>query len=282
MSIVSEFMLDEVTLGAGTGPFAHIAIADVPLRLARPSIEGAFFQASRTSFLLNVPNVARFLVSDGCRIDVAPESKSTFFRQFLYGAPMAALLLQQTRLVLQASAVRTEHGALLLLGRPASGKSIVATALHSAGFPLISDDLCVVDPSAKSLLPGPRFHWLWQHDVERLDLTKKASRVRPDVDRYFVPLAPQATDPIPIFAICVLDAWNDAIARVVPLSGAAKSGGLIGNLYHRSVLETCYAPSEYLQRISALFGVPIYKLWCPRKSRSLAATIDELCNRLNL
>lgn len=282
LSICSDFVLPELPACQADAADIRVRLAGVPERLSSPQFEAAFCQATPDSYLLHVPGVARYLVEDGCRIDIEPERPDAPLRQFLYTSPMAALLAQRSMTVLQGSAVQTPRGAVIFVGQPGSGRSVVSAALHRAGYPLVAEDLCVIDTSVSSLLPGPRYHWLRGRDIRTLDLSEHAEHLRSGVDRQFVSLPGASPDPVPIHAVCVLDAWNDPAISVVPLNSAARTFSLLGNLSLRPITNRFDDPKDNLRRVAGLSRLTFMKANCPRKDRSLDDTVQALVEALEL
>lgn len=94
---------------------------------------------------------ATFTIRGGRRIAVAmPEDGDwASARLFLLGGAMALMLCQRGRVVLHASAVAVDGGAVAFLGRCGWGKSTLAAALHRCGHRLLADDVLSV------ALPAP-------------------------------------------------------------------------------------------------------------------------------
>jgi hypothetical protein len=189
----------------------QIRLGTAPTRIENPLREGVLFQASPDRFLLSIPGVARFLVSDGTEILVEPSETSTHeeLRLFLFGTPWGALLRQRGMLALHASAVFTPQGAVLFCGGSAAGKSTIAAALHARGFLLLCDEICAITSAeGRSVLhPGPSTALLWPDSSERLGLLPSdGTTVRPGVAkrRFNFPSGSDASA-VPIHAAYVLE-----------------------------------------------------------------------------
>jgi len=104
--------------------------------------------------------VGTFLIRAGKEIviDPCPEVEERVLRLFLLGAVLAVLLHQRGLLVLHASAVALNGGAIAFLGGKRWGKSTLAASLHARGHSLISDDIVALDVSdTKSPIMFPAF-----------------------------------------------------------------------------------------------------------------------------
>lgn len=283
LAIRSAMELPEAVCGGDTECDVEIRQGDVVQQLDCADCLGALFQAKRDAFLLDVPGVARLLVSDGCRVTINRGEFPVAARQLLYGPAMAALLMQRGFTVLQASAVRTSQGALLLLGPPRAGKSRLAMAFHQAGFPLLADDLCTFSPGSSELVTGPRFACLWGDDLNLAgSAAKRAQQLRPQVNRHLVPLVDPVPAALPVHALCVLDSWNEERTAVTPLGAPGRSTALLGNAYHRPLLESCFTPPERLRAVTLLGKVPAYHLWHSRTVWDAQQAMSDICTAINL
>jgi hypothetical protein len=104
--------------------------APVASTLEEATASGVLWQSARNRFLLDVPDVARYLVSDGAviTIDRVPGASDEDVTRFLHMTPLAAFLYQCGRLAFHAAAamppslrqVRAEGedkvGAILIAG----------------------------------------------------------------------------------------------------------------------------------------------------------------------
>jgi hypothetical protein len=121
---------------------------DLSLSLARKSDE----------FLLRFPYLADFVISgDGRQIAAwpTPATDRETLCHLLLDQVLPRLLAHQGRLVLHASAVRVDGRTIAFAGESGRGKSTLAMSLHTAGFPLLSDDGLVVAAGESSALALP-------------------------------------------------------------------------------------------------------------------------------
>ncbi|MEI9992439.1 MAG: hypothetical protein WDM86_20695 [Rhizomicrobium sp.] len=186
-------------------PDIQIRIGEVPERLSDAALSGPTWQIDRQRFLLRVPNVARFLVSDGREIRVAPDGDTPFaeIAIFLSGTVLGILLHQRTHVVLHASAVEVGGKAILFCGPSGAGKSTLAAALNKRGYPLISDDFCAIrfaTDGQPHALPDGRSLKLWAEATKWLDMRPGAS-VRAQLKKYYVDPGATASKPVVIGAI---------------------------------------------------------------------------------
>ncbi|MEY2878649.1 MAG: hypothetical protein RLZZ15_1029, partial [Verrucomicrobiota bacterium] len=109
LTIRSCFPLPELLAPATTtaAPDVEVTHGEVPLDLPGAQSSGLRFQATADQLLLRVDGVARFLVSEGRSVVIAPEAgvHEEDVRAFLLGPVLGALLHQRDDLVLHGSAV---------------------------------------------------------------------------------------------------------------------------------------------------------------------------------
>ena len=114
--------------------------------LAGAPHSGVLWRAAPGRLLLEVPDVARYLVSDGNLVEIEPgDGAAGEVRRFLRMTPAAALYLQRGIPVLHAAVVADTAGrGVVLAGDSGSGKSVLLTALLRRGWGLLTDDLAPV------------------------------------------------------------------------------------------------------------------------------------------
>jgi hypothetical protein len=212
-----------------SGADIEIAYAEVPAELPDAKARGLRFQASPGRLLLQVDDVARYLVRDGRRIEIArdPAADDDDVRTFLLGSAVGALLHQREDLVLHASAIIAGEGGVAFLGHSGAGKSTLAAAFRKRGYPVLTDDLCVVRPGADGRMwayPGFPQTKLWLDSLKQLDLSPEGlRRIRHKIEKRAVPLGGDfAGEPCPLRKLYVLRAHNQADLKLTPVLGPNK------------------------------------------------------------
>ena len=131
---------------------------DVQVRLKQIKIQ-ASVQARTARCLTIETEAAKFLVKDGNEIiiELLPDAEEALVRLFLLGPIMAILLRQRGLLVLHGSAVEINQEVVGFLGDSGWGKSTLAGVFHQAGYPIITDDLLVIEMNSQGLFVQPGF-----------------------------------------------------------------------------------------------------------------------------
>lgn len=206
MILESEIELPPLDQTASHIPDVTIKLGAVPAGLADVQAIGPNWQKSADQFLLDIPAIARFLVTSGREIVVSPAASSSVrdAAPFLTGTVLGILLHQRGMVMLHASAVKAGGKAILFCGPSGAGKSTLAAALVQRGYPLISDDICIISRigGVPHVVSDGRCSKLWDEAVGRLGLEKqRGEAVRAPIRKYFVTAEKAETVPIPAGAI---------------------------------------------------------------------------------
>jgi len=230
LNIVSCLPLPEL-LPAPDGAVADVMVeyGEVPAELPGALERGVRYQSAPGAFWLRVDEVATFLVRDGRRVTIAREAGADDddVRLFLMGSVFGALLHQRDDLVLHGSAIVAGEACVALLGQSGAGKSTLAAAFRQRGYPVLTDDLCVVRAGAGGRLlaqPGVPQAKLWPDSLEELNLPADGlRRIRRKLEKRAVPLgADFATTARPMKKIYLLGADNKEELALAPAAGPRK------------------------------------------------------------
>jgi hypothetical protein len=184
----------------------------VPRTLDDAVAAGPIWAMTSDTFLLRVPGIGRFLINEGHTLvyEAEPGEARGDIVVFLMGTAFGILLRQRGLAVLHASSVRVNGAAMLFLGPSGAGKSTLAAALGQRGYPLLTDDFCVVslDAGGTPLMhPDGRLHKLWAQAISRLDLDRRrGNAVRGHLEKFYVePAHATISDaPLPVGPVYVL------------------------------------------------------------------------------
>ena len=194
LTISSELELPSAFQSTSPAQQAQVTIrkGNVPKMLAGSDDQGEDWQRTPKQFLLNVPSVGRFLVSDGDSIlfELCQEADPGDVALYLQGVCLAILLQQRGGQVLHASAVAVANRAMLFCGRSGVGKSTIAALLCQKGYPLLVDDACNINltPSGQyAVRADGRMLKLWAQSLNHLPKSlQQGAAVRADTDKFYV------------------------------------------------------------------------------------------------
>lgn len=247
----------------------------LPSNLSAVTARGVLWQVAADRFLVEVPDVARYLVEHGrhIAIDTSLLMDDPKIRQFLHMAPLAAALYQRGKLALHAAAVATPQGCVLLAGESGVGKSTLLTVLLQRGWSLLADDLSIVDVNGRQpmVYPNAANVVLWQDALEQFGLSGMHAGKRQILD-----FSDQfAVEPMPLRAIYRLSVHSKKKIEMCAVAGAKRFSTLSTLLYNSHIADALLDHTAYFQLASVLAEtVELYSLSRPRWSWSAAELAD--------
>jgi len=241
---------------------------------------GPFLWASPESLWLQVPGVARFLISHGNTISIDPEPgiDEDSIRVFLLGSALGALLFQRGYLVLHGNAIRIGDQCMVCVGQSGAGKSTLAAGFLQRGHEILADDVVPVDDQCRAVPGFPRIK-LWRDAAERLEIdTAPLSRIRPETEKFNYPLTAQFGDqPLPIRWIYILNSHNSPDTLFEPIQGMQRFIPLRNNTYRVRFLNGMALQGEHLQLCGQLAGrIRLARVTRPQQGFELDQLVDRL------
>jgi hypothetical protein len=238
-TISSELELPELVPFDGV-PDVLMRLGPVAADLDGPVRHGPGYQAAEGRYLLDVPGIARYLVTDGreVRIAPAPGALESGVRVFLLSSVMAALTHQRGLLAMHASTVAFDGGAVLFAGESGAGKSTISAAFHDRGYPIITDDISVVafDRDGHPMIqPGYRHLRLTADALDHVGASLGARRKMALGEQKYGVTVPGAAPPapVPIRRMFLLTDRPAATISLRPLDGPAKVTAVVRGTYRR-------------------------------------------------
>lgn len=192
-SLISEIPLPELPAGRPAGIPVSVVLGSVPGEIPSPTFASEFCTASPQDLLLHIKNVASYYIHAGREVIVQPcaNGNALDIRGYLLSNIFAILCHQLRLLPLHASAVKIGNGTVAFLGNSGAGKSTLAAFLVARGFPLVADDICLLDPDAppqSRVLPVAPWVKLWRTSLDALGQPQDGlTRTFMDEDKYRVP-----------------------------------------------------------------------------------------------
>ena len=267
-------------------PDVTIRIGAAPASLPAPADRYGLWESAPGAFLLDVPDVARYLVTDGRDVLVEPRGGSDHeVGVFLTGPVFAALVQQRGVVTLHAGAIGTGAGAVLFTGLSGSGKSSLIAALVGRGYAMLADNVAgvVLDeagrPVALPAFPGLR---LWAAMLDELAWPgQPLERVRPELEKYLAPVERFHTAPLALRAVCRLTLGNgdgDGI-EIETLPAAGAWGWLLKSTYHWKFLRGLgQLPTQFRTVTELARCVPVMRAVWPLRLPPFR--IDVLADRV--
>jgi hypothetical protein len=203
---------------------------------------------------------------------------------FLPGAGFTAALQLKGALTLHASAVAVDDRAVLILGVSGAGKSTTAAAFVSRGYPMVSDDVAVLDPASGSLgvQCGPTRLRIGADAARAAGWTGELPRLfhHPLLgDKRYIDLPEESRsrEPRPLAAAYLLEPrLGGEGVRISPIPPAAAVGHLLTNLYRGGFLDDARARQAVRQCAAVARAVPLRAIRAADDLAQLPPLIDAI------
>jgi hypothetical protein len=261
--------------------------ATVPSHLSSTAATFANGQYSEDEFLLDVPDVARYLVRncDEILVDQVSTSTDRDVCTFLLGTVFGVLFHKLGMPPLHASVVEVEDGCVAFVGDSGAGKSTLAAGFAMRGYPLISDDVCFLelgDRNGVKLWPGVSRMRLWEDAVMALGFggsgLEKETRGR---HKYIIP-SPLSRDPLKPSRLRRVYRLDPALNGCTSFSaervrGSAAIEILLQNIYRLSLAELLgYKSASFIVCGVAARDVSVFRFTRPFQFEHFEQGIDFL------
>lgn len=270
--------------GATTAPDVVITLGSVPEQLVNPAAHGALYEATQTQFLLTVPDVGRYLVTNGDEVCIEPVGgvSEHELRVFLLGSCMGALLHQRGVLVLHASGIAGPAGAMLFAGASGAGKSTLLGELLRRGHQMIVDDVCAVakrSNGALEVLPAYPRTRLWADAAAHLDIDSTGLvRTRSSLQK-FERQIPDAfwNQAASLECLYLLGQANHNDVAIEHLQPVPAMQGILKSTYRKKYLDAFGLRAEHFALASAaVASVKVASVTRPIEGFSVVALADAI------
>lgn len=288
-SIDSELPLPELLTSSFQGLPVRIRIGVVPSKVVSPTFETAACAASPSEFLLNIADIASYYIRNGAEVIIQPAlgSSELDIKGYLLGNMFAVLCHQRRLLPLHASAVKMGAGTVAFLGDSGAGKSTLAGFLASRGYPLVADDICLLDPDScaeERVIPVAPWLKLWRSSLEVLGHgTSGLSQTFTNEDKFRVPTLTYSTvanSRTSLNAIVILKKQSEDSAGGVALRPLSPAKSLVEAMrftYQRYLLEWLGLEKAHFARCGlAISGAKAFEWYRPWGFEALEAAVELL------
>lgn len=270
LNVNCDHPLPELTPGeVQAGPEVFIRWAEVPEHLPNARFVQNTFEATESAALLKIDGVARYLVSGGDEIRVHPAdgADDSDVRTFLLGSALGLLCHQRCMLPLHANAFVVHGKAVAIAGRSGAGKSTLAAYFLDKGYPLLTDDVCVISfpehtrPTAWLGIPRVK---LWHDSAIALNKnTASLERVFNGIDKFKLDSRTPLSQPgYELERIYVLCPHRDEVAgEVEAITGARAMAAIYEHTYRSELLNAFEGNHQrFSHNLELAQSVRIYKL----------------------
>ena len=201
--------------------FGHAHRESVPNAV----VQGLYYQIQPDVCWLEIPNIARFLIKNGCQIIVEPFPgvDEASLRLFLNTTCFPLVLIYHNFFLFHGGAIRCGNHGVAFLANFGQGKStLLASFLRREDY-FLSDDICVLNQEGY-IMPGIPHLQLREDVIKSLGIEKTALKlIRPSVQKWFVPVKPALRSPPSLLQrVYIINPTNRPDHRLTPLVGLKK------------------------------------------------------------
>lgn len=251
-----------------------------PDGLNQPTQRAWGYQVKGSEFWLNVPSVARYLVSNGqhISIDKVHDADEDSIRSFLFSTCFEVLLKQRQLLVMPGYALKKNNQALVFAGMPGNGQAMLQGLFYKRGYNFVSAQTVAINQQAQ-VLPGIAQLEFWPAIAAALSLELPLlNTVRPAIKKYQVPLNDQYhPTALPLKLIYILDMHQQDRIVFSPIEGSNKINCLHQLLKTNSVsVDLCYEQNLTLPSLQVFDAIPIIGIHLPTTGLKLQQVVQAI------
>ncbi len=240
-----------------------IASGQVPISINGDSAS-IHFQANENQALLNIKNIAHFLIENGQKITYKsyPSCDQDTLRLFLLGSCMGALMQQRGHIVLHGNTVSSDlKTCTVYVGNRGSGKSTMAGWYYQQGAHVLADDVCVIAFDKKGtarVVPSYPQIKLWEDSAKLLGInTQNLRQVRPQDNKFALSVHSQYyKSSLPLAEIIEINTQANNLSQITSIE---KIQLLIRHSYRYHFLKKMGLTHAYVKQLMKLSGQVIIK-----------------------
>lgn len=213
LNFVSGFPLPELRPAKNDKPDVTIRFGKVPETLPFRSDFGLAWQSAPGKLLLTVSEIARYLLveNEELIVEPLPGVSEDDMRTFMLGSVMGALLHARQILVLHASVIKTDRGAVLFMGKSGAGKSTLLASFIQRGYAMLTDDKAAIVVSKEGVaqvIPSFPYARLKKESADELKFPVKREWFKPKLEKYVYPVENFCAEPLRVHAAFSIKAHN--------------------------------------------------------------------------
>ncbi len=253
------------------------------------------WEAAPGIFLLRVQGVARYLVTEGRDILVEPLGvDDRELGAHLEKTAWTALLLQRGIISFHASAVASEEGAVLFVGRSGAGKSSLLGALLKRGYAMLADDVVGVAPDSSlrgasaSHFPAPNAYSrflalpayprlrLCADALDALAWRGQALKEGKRFGKHLVPVRRFHASPLPIRSLYLLDAHSRSGIEIETVRSSSAVEALRRQVLLKRLMNGLGRREHFHTAVAMVRQAPVVRVRRPVHALRLDALADRV------
>ena len=279
--VKSELELKELEKSTSTDFEVLIEKGKVPKKLENPEKIGVRFQAKKNEFLLSVDNICKFYISNGNNIVIENIGNPSLseIKLFLLGSAFGALIFQRGKVPFHGSTVLINGKAVIISGVSGAGKSTVTAELVLRGYPIIADDVSLIDIVDKSVCVFPGFARikLWADTIDLLKIEDKLEKIRPQLEKYSFPVDNYHNKETEISNVVIIKTKNTQGVTIEEIKGIEKFKILNNNIYRKQFAKPLKVEQYQFKIVSQMSSkVKLFILERPNSTNSVKEVADSI------
>lgn len=193
--------------------------------LVCPTHKGFTYQKNETAFWLNIPSIARFLVSNGDHIIIDPieDIDEDSVQVFLFGPCMEALLRQRQITILPGYALQMGDNGIAFAGNTGLGYSLLQGLWYKRGYCFSGGNFIALNHHGE-VLPGTAQLEFWPAVIENLKLERNIKKtIRPNSKKQVIFLDKNCFQhPVPLKILYIMKTHHHPEVLFTPCSSEQK------------------------------------------------------------
>lgn len=291
LKIKSEIELPEILPLEGNTDLSensvHVRQGDVPTELSDGERITYYMAVGKDVCLYTFSGVGRLMISGGREItfELDPDGIESDMRAYIIGSGLGTVLHQRKMIPLHISAVLSPKGVVAFTGQSGEGKSTACGLLHRrTGWPMITDDLAVLDPSDQrpKIYAGVVRLKLWKDAVA--NFSPDETRVTRDFSRLdkFHIHAPELFAETPCDLSHLLMLQSGDIESFEPHAPGSAFQMLMSSIYRPELVTYFNDPVSIFRKVTQVAQqVQVKTFTRVRSQQGLHASIDALVKQFS-
>lgn len=286
LGIASDIMLPQllsVTDIYGE-PDVTICTGEVPRAIDGVVEKCDTYQLAKNEYILQIPEVGGYYVSNGSRIIVKPDKRveKHLFCEYLLSLAIGVLLLQREVISMHGSAVVVDGYGVIFTGVRGAGKSTLAAAFRERGYSMLTDDVAALtfdDDGVGWVQPACPRQSLQRDSAEAVGMvvTPEAGvgiESRDNEEKFVLTVDKGFCQaPVPLGAVYELQTGKLSDVVINRLAGTEKLEALMKNSWARFIDRLGLQKAHFEQCLNVARKIPVSRL---TKSQGLFFLGDQV------
>ncbi len=252
-----------------------------------PNVIKPFTQFNENEFYYQVPDIAKYFVSNGNKVVIEPLSEDwDSILLLFYSNCIAAILFQNNQIPFHVSGVMDKKDGLWLFAAPSrTGKSTTALKLKERGYSLFTDDTALISVENQECIAIASYPVLraWENTMNNQEVYTlgEAKQLRAEINKFGIAFHNEfISDSRKVKGIIFIEMQGDSIEieRLKPAVGMQNLGN---NIYRNTWIHGMNKQLLQFKIVSAISQkVPFWKATRPKDKPSFDTFSDAIIEQI--